>query len=177
MVPRATPCSSSSTCRPLIEICAICLQRVAKDEPELQEVKDRVARISASCPAYAARDQAGRQGGRCETRSRHRRTGHRRAVRATRTQAQEDARGFGVLTTFRTFQIIQQLALSAELTIPDGTSVQELAPAQPKGDCCALARASARARPADGLSCPPGSTLPAAKGQLSISSNPGGPSS
>ena len=129
MVPRATWCFS--TCRPLIEIRAICLQRVAKDAPELQEVKDRVARMSASCPAYAARDQAGRQGGRRETRSRHRRWASARCC-ATRTQAQEDARGFGVAYTTNTSRSSATLALSAELTIPDGTSVQELLQLRPR---------------------------------------------
>jgi len=41
--------------------------------------------------------KTGRQGGRRETRSRHRRTGHRRAARATWTQAEEDAPGICVL--------------------------------------------------------------------------------
>ena len=41
--------------------------------------------------------KTGRQGGRRETRSRHGRTGHRRAARATWTQAEEDAPGICVL--------------------------------------------------------------------------------
>jgi len=41
--------------------------------------------------------KTGRQGGRRETRSRHGRTGHRRAARATWTQAEEVAPGICVL--------------------------------------------------------------------------------
>lgn len=41
--------------------------------------------------------KTGRQGGRRETRSRHGRTGHRRAARATWTQTKEDAPGICVL--------------------------------------------------------------------------------
>ena len=49
--------------------------------------------ISTACPAYAARDRPGRQGGRRETRSRHGRTGHRRAARLLGLKQKKTRRG------------------------------------------------------------------------------------